>query len=271
MPAAAQQEMEPYMVLAQSNERGYGGLINTGAEAAAAHCATADPPDETKNTNIAVPTTMPTCSASAFELACYLIVRSETFYTKTFFACLYVTTLCVILLPLFVTNTASYGAADKVCHDWTVARANVTRFDVDSQLYDPEWDMDDFADWHLFPGHIFNSTSIGVSLFGFWVWLFFSPHSQKQDLDRTCMENPIAFSKKIHARPSLTCLRLIFSCSGQFFCPSVAGELSRWCLSVRGELHAISHNECGSCVPQHCRGVWPTNHRNEPSVPSLSR
>ena len=141
-----------------------------------------------------MPLTMPTCSASAselalylilrseaFELACYLATRSHTFHKKSFFACLSVTSLCVVLVPLFVTNTLSYGAATRVCHDWTVTRKNVTRFDVDSQYYDPEWDMDDAADWHLLPVHLFNSISTAVSLFGFGIWLFFSPHERKHD------------------------------------------------------------------------------------------
>ena len=57
-----------------------------------------------------MPLTMPTCSASASERAVYLIVRGETFYKKTFFTCQCVITLSVILLPLFMTNTPSYGA-----------------------------------------------------------------------------------------------------------------------------------------------------------------
>jgi hypothetical protein len=139
---------------------------------------------------------MPTCNPFAFELACFFIVRSETFYPKTFFACQSVATLSVILLPMFITNTVSYGAAGKVCYDWTFARHNVTRFDVDSQSYDPEWEMDDVADWHLFPTHLFHSMSLVVSLFGVWVWLFFSPHKpyMAQDMDRTCTKTRLHFS-----------------------------------------------------------------------------
>ena len=67
-------------------------------------------------------------------------------------------------------------------------RLNVTRFDVESQLYDPEWDMEETARLVLLPSHFFNSISVVVSLFGFWVWLFFSPHTSDvaRDLDRTC-------------------------------------------------------------------------------------
>jgi len=119
-----------------------------------------------------MPVTVPTCNLPAFEMACCLIVRSETFYPKTFLACQAVATVSVILLPLFVTNTASYGAAGKACYDRTFAWSNVTYFDVDSQWYDPEWDMDDNADRALLPIHIFNSISTVMSLFGFCGQLF---------------------------------------------------------------------------------------------------
>jgi hypothetical protein len=127
-----------------------------------------------------MPVKIPTCNPSAFELACCVIVRSENFYPKTFFACQAVATLSVIFLPLFFTNTASYGAAGKVCYDRTFARFNATHFNVESQHYDPEWDMDDAADWRLFPIHLFNSISTVMSLFGFWVWLFYSPHNVRK-------------------------------------------------------------------------------------------
>jgi hypothetical protein len=137
---------------------------------------------------------MPTCSASASVLALYLIVRGENFYRKTFFACPCVVTLFGIVLPLFVTNTLSYGAARKVCYDWTVERLNEALFDDSSPPFDPEWDMQDAANWHLLPSHLFTSASTVASLFGFWVWLFFSPHINDvtRDLDRTCT-NPIVF------------------------------------------------------------------------------
>jgi hypothetical protein len=148
---------------------------------------------------------MPTCNPSAFELACCLVVRSEIFYAKTFFTCQSVATLLVILLPLFMTNTASHGAASKECYDRNFARLNVTMFDVDSQDYDPEFDMDDAANWRLFPAHLFNSMSTVMSLFGFWVWLFFSPHNSDvaRALDRTCTKQIIALLQQFHARPSL--------------------------------------------------------------------
>ena len=104
-----------------------------------------------------MPVTMPTCSASAFELAVYLAVRADTFYKKTFFMCQCLATFCVVLLPLFVTNTPSYGAARKVCHGWVFRRENETRSDVGHQNYSSEWDMEDLATWDLLPAHLFNS------------------------------------------------------------------------------------------------------------------
>jgi hypothetical protein len=150
---------------------------------------------------------MPTCSASASELALYIAVRGKAFYKRTFFTCQCVTTLFVVLLPLFVTNTPSYGAAGKVCYDRNFMRLNVTNvnsWDLSMRLnswdYDPEWDMEDNASWGLLPMHLFNSISTVVSLFGFGVWLFFSPHMANvaRDLDRTCT-TPIACLKNIQA------------------------------------------------------------------------
>jgi hypothetical protein len=120
---------------------------------------------------------------------CYITLRGKTFYKKTFFACLSSATLFVTVLPLFATQTASYGAARKVCHDYVFVLYNAAYWDVESPLYDPEWD--------IFAVHLFNSISTVVSLFGFWVWLFFSPHMSDvaRDLDRTCTETRLPSSK----------------------------------------------------------------------------
>ena len=139
---------------------------------------------------------MPACcrmSPSAVELACYLAARKGAFRPKTSFACLATITSCVALLPLFVTGTASFGAATDECYARTLARTLAYRMDVDSPGHDPDWnEADNFADpdnalWHLFPVHLYNCSATAVSLFGVWVWLFFSPHTSDvaQDLDRT--------------------------------------------------------------------------------------
>jgi hypothetical protein len=182
-------------------------------------------------------------------------------------------TLSVVLLPLLVTLTTSYGAAREECHDHTVMLLNVT--DVDSEFYNPEWDVEGDALLDLFPVHLFNSISTAVSLFGFWVWLFFSPHMSNlaRDLDRTC-EKPDCILKiysNVLPPSSSSCLTTTFLllCSGKLFCPSVAGEPPRCCVDVRVKLRTISHSEHGSYFIQPARDVRPVHHRDEPPVPSL--
>ena len=136
---------------------------------------------------------MPTCSPVALELSCYLAVRSPAFHAKSLFGALVATALGIILvLPLAITWTMSYGAASTTCYDRFAVLRMAWYGNVDSDLYEPDWDVDDAgsAVYHLFPMHLFNSISTVVSLFGFWVWLFFSPHTSDvaQDMDRTCTE-----------------------------------------------------------------------------------
>ena len=141
---------------------------------------------------------MPTCcSASAFELACYLAVRSDSFYPKTSFAIIAASTLSAMLLPLFLTATSSFGAASEICYDRIFDLKNQTfTADVDSQYYDLDWTMGDVAHWHLLPFHVYNSVSVATSLVGLWVWLFSSPHrasERAQNLDRTCTTAVLLF------------------------------------------------------------------------------
>jgi hypothetical protein len=142
-----------------------------------------------------VPCSAPSACPSAIELGCFLAVRNETFRTKTFYACLAAITLFFALLPLALTGTASFGAAREECYVKTVVRLKGLYLDVD-----PNWsekdNFDDAVENHLFPAHSFNSMSTVVSLSGFGVWLFSSPHNRKhtsvnmaQDLDRTCAHN----------------------------------------------------------------------------------
>ena len=139
---------------------------------------------------------MPSCSAAAFELACHVAVRSKTFYGKAFVTGLAAVTLCIILIPLFMTDTPSYGAARKACYDQSFDKWNATHW-AEGPRYRPEWSMDDDANRDLFPAHLFNSISTVVSLFGFGVWLFFSSHQSDvaKDLDRTrtCTDIPDTF------------------------------------------------------------------------------
>jgi hypothetical protein len=147
--------------------------------------------------------TMPTwLNPTVAELACYVTLCGPTFYSKTFFTSLVAATLWVGLLPLFVTGTSSYGAASKVCNErFTLLR--ITWYgDPESDFYIPDWDVDADesavnAAYNLFPIHLFNVISTMVSLFGFWVWLFFSPHKKSdegQNLDRTCTTSACTIS-----------------------------------------------------------------------------
>ena len=143
-------------------------------------------------------------------------------------------TLSVVLLPLLVTLTTSYGAAREECHDYTIMWVNVTMFDVDSEFYNPEWDMEGDALLDLFPTHLFNSISTVVSLFGVWVWLFFSPHMSNlaRDLDRACKKPDCTSRTFMHAAfPHVSHFFLLYS--GQLFRPSVAGEPPCCCDSIR--------------------------------------
>jgi hypothetical protein len=108
-----------------------------------------------------------------------------------FYASLAGITLFFTLLPLVVTGAASFGAAREECYVKAVVRLKKAFLDVDSPKHDPNWTEEDNFDDHtgnrLFPIHPFNSISTVVSLFGFGVWLFFSPHNSDaaKDLDRT--------------------------------------------------------------------------------------
>jgi hypothetical protein len=155
------------------------------------------------------------CSILALELACYLALRSETFYVQTFTTFLCGVTLCVVMSPLFLTGTTSYGAATEMCYDYTYARVNATQSilaNIDSPEYNPEWSMDDIATRHLFPQHLFNSISTVISLFGFCTWLIARHHihvnnsEQAQNLDRTCECDFLIFALS----PSLQLFFLLF-------------------------------------------------------------
>ena len=106
--------------------------------------------------------------------------------------CLFGVTVLVLVMPLVVTGRVSFGEAESVCYGWTYERMNLrynaTGMDVEDPLYDPDWSMEDWADWTLFPQHVYNSVATCVSLVGFWVWLCFSAHKNEEaeHLDRTC-------------------------------------------------------------------------------------
>jgi hypothetical protein len=132
--------------------------------------------------------------------------------------------------------------------------------------------MNDVADRVLFPAHFFNSISTVISLFGFWVWLFFSPHNSDvaRDLDRTCTKKNDCILSNITAPSTHSCFSRFFLFSGQLFCPSMAGEPPRCCRSLRAELCAIKNSKHGSFSRKPACVGWALHDRDEPSVPSLS-
>jgi hypothetical protein len=63
--------------------------------------------------------------------------------------------------------------------------------------WEDTWDMDDNAINSLLPNLIISAFSTVVSLVGFVVWLFFSPHlvsAEAEGLDRKCRSAWISFS-----------------------------------------------------------------------------
>jgi hypothetical protein len=61
----------------------------------------------------------------------------------------------------------------------------------------------------------------------------------------------------------------VLLCSGQLFCPSVAGEPPCCCDGARGQLRAIRNSMNGSWRGQPTRGVWAVCDGKKPPVPSL--
>ena len=124
------------------------------------------------------------CSISNVELAGFRKVRSEGFRWKFFTWSLLATSMCVSLLPLFVTQTWSFGAAEEQCEEWAVELyeiyANTTDFGYG--------DIDDNADRQLFPVHTNNVASLWVSVACLLGWYFISPHNSAmaEGLDYPC-------------------------------------------------------------------------------------
>ena len=112
------------------------------------------------------------CNALSVERVVHTKTRDKEFYWKTFVGTLVSMNIFVALLPLFVTETWSFGAANDVCRSW-VEEWLMTVFMED----DPARDFDSAANRALFPAHSYNVASQFVSLFGLLVWFFISPHN----------------------------------------------------------------------------------------------
>jgi hypothetical protein len=134
--------------------------------------------------------------------------------------------------------------------------------------------MDDDATRRLFPVHLFNSIATVMSLFGFWVWLFFSPYNSLRrgaSLGSHMYEKNYFISSTISRSPFTVAASRLFLLSGQLFRPSVVGELPGCCDNVRGELCAIRNSIYGPSSPEPPCIVRPVRHRDEPPVSSLPR
>ena len=123
-----------------------------------------------------------TCSVLKVELAGFRVVRGRNFCWKLFIFSLLSVSAFVALLPLFLTRTWSFGAAEEQCEEWTLEK--LEKFYVD----DDDWEYDDNAVNHLFPQHSNNVASLCVSVFCLLGWYFLSPHNTAlaEDLDRSC-------------------------------------------------------------------------------------
>jgi hypothetical protein len=221
--------------------------------------------------------TMPTWfSPTTAELACYVTLRGPHFYAKTFFTSLVAATLFVDLLPLFMTGTPSYGAASKVCFERFSPLRIAWYADPESSYYEPEWDVDadDNAAMNLFPSHQFNSISTAISLFGFWVWLFFSPHKSEQakHLDRTCTTSACALFRDFNLLTLALCnpcFRFVVILSGELLCSAVAGKPPCYSDIIGGQLRGIGIGVYYFNSHQRAREPWPVWNRNESLVPPL--
>ena len=129
------------------------------------------------------------CSALSVELATFRKVRGNGFRWKLFTGLLLFTSVCISLLPLFSTQTWSFGAAEEKCEEWTVELfeiyANTTYRGVDRNL----GDISDNAVRQIFPQHSNNVASLWISVVCLLGWFFLNPHNSStlaEDLDFSC-------------------------------------------------------------------------------------
>jgi hypothetical protein len=98
-------------------------------------------------------------------------------------------TVLVVMLPLAVTGQLSFGDAEGVCYEWVNISWRLYLNDLQDPLQYPDWSiiMKSGASFVLFPQHMYNSIATCMSLFGFLVWLYYSPHMEEaaENLDRT--------------------------------------------------------------------------------------
>ena len=123
-----------------------------------------------------------TCSVLKVELAGFRVVRGQNFWWKLFAFSLLSVSACVASLPLFVTRTWSFGAAEEQCEERLLERLKKKFVD------DDDWEFDDNAVRYLFPQQSNNVAALCVSVFCLLGWYFLSSHNTAlaEDLDRSC-------------------------------------------------------------------------------------
>ena len=125
------------------------------------------------------------CSALSVELATFRKVRGNGFRWKLFTGLLLFTSVCMSLLPLFSTQTWSFGAAEEKCEERAVELYEIYANTTDNGY----GDINDSAARQLFPTHSNNVTSLWISVVCLLGWYFLSPHNSTtlaEDLDFPC-------------------------------------------------------------------------------------
>jgi hypothetical protein len=103
---------------------------------------------------------------------------------RVFVALLVFVVLGTSILPLVVTGETSLREAESTCRE-RLAEVLSARFESEANMSGKEWKFDNMAQRYLLPAHFFNMASTTVSSFGFVVWLYCSPHMERDiDLDR---------------------------------------------------------------------------------------
>ena len=153
-------------------------------------------PRQTTTTTTDSPTT-PSWPASAASAACPCglkrdgapgSVRSKNSHPKTQTTCLALVLTLVIVLPLIVTGTMSFGKAKGICYERCFVQLTKYVGDDTGDEKKSEFDHDNAGHHLLYLQHLMNSTATVASFCGYSIWLFASPHTlnaKEERLDRT--------------------------------------------------------------------------------------
>jgi hypothetical protein len=150
-----------------------------------------------------------------FEQFLHAKVRSPTAHPKTLAVVLILVVMTVVFFgPLFYAGATSYEEASDIC-DARVLNFMTLRNDGDESAARDEINSANFINYPDL-AHKLNGLSTLVSLAGFLMWLFASPHKRTEkgaDLDRTCMA-PSCFVLRAHQITNLFVFRAHQSSSG---------------------------------------------------------